>query len=217
MTLEHYEKFGAVSWSSILGMKIVTVVGPEACQTVLVNKDKKFSQNGWEWFIGPFFKRGLMLLDGDEHHYHRRIMQEAFTRPRLESYVDQLTAIIDETVPQWPSDEEFLLYPALKDLTLEVATAVFMGAARDAEDEETRTKVATAFVDCVRAGWRWCASRCRGCAGTAGCRAARCSRSTSAPASPPSAPATTRTCSRRCATSRPTTDTRSPTRTSSAT
>ena len=49
-------------------------------------------------------------------------------------------------------DEEFLLYPALKDLTLEVATAVFMGAARDSVDEETRTQVATAFVDCVRAG-----------------------------------------------------------------
>ena len=90
LTLEQYDKFGPVSWTTILGMKVVTVVGPEACQAVLVNKDKTFSQNGWEWFIGPFFKRGLMLLDGDEHHYHRRIMQEAFTRPRLESYVRQL-------------------------------------------------------------------------------------------------------------------------------
>jgi len=152
LTLEQYDKFGAVSWTTILGMKVVTVVGPDACQAVLVNKEKKFSQNGWEWFIGPFFKRGLMLLDGDEHHYHRRIMQEAFTRPRLESYLHQLVGIIDERVPEWPADEAFELYPALKELTLEIATAVFMGASKDSTDEETRRQVATAFVDCVRAG-----------------------------------------------------------------
>ena len=38
---------------------------------------------GWGQLVGPFFDRGLMLLDFEEHHRHRRIMQEAFTRDRL--------------------------------------------------------------------------------------------------------------------------------------
>jgi len=148
LSLEHYRRFGPVSWANVFGMRMVLVLGPDAAQVVLVNKDKVFSQSGWEWFIGPFFKRGLMLLDGDEHHLHRRIMQEAFTRPRLESYLLQAGAIVDEQVPTWPTGIPFLLYPAVKELSLDVATAVFMGSGQTGETEE----VQKAFVDCVRAG-----------------------------------------------------------------
>ena len=148
LSLEQHRRFGPVSWSRVFGLDMVLAIGPEAAQVVLVNKDKAYSQSGWEWFIGPFFKRGLMLLDGEEHHLHRRIMQEAFTRPRLESYVLQLGEIVDEQVPAWPTDEPFLLYPAIKDLSLDIATAVFMGSRQTAETQ----RVAEAFVDCVRAG-----------------------------------------------------------------
>jgi cytochrome P450 len=150
LSLEHYDRFGPVSWTNAFGMPIVLVVGPEASQQVLVNKDKAFSQSGWEWFIGPFFERGLMLLDGDEHHHHRRIMQEAFTRTRLEGYVEQVRDLVDARVPQWPQDEPFPIYPAVKELSLEVAASVFMGAG--VEDRSETATVEQAFVDCVRAG-----------------------------------------------------------------
>lgn len=148
LSLDHYRRFGPVSWSSMFGMPMVTVVGPEATQAVLVNKNKSFSQDGWAWFIGPFFNRGLMLLDGEEHLLHRRIMQEAFTRPRLESYLLQLGELIDEVVPTWPTDRPVELYPMIKDLSLDVAVKVFMGAEHD--DETARMR--DAFEDCVRAG-----------------------------------------------------------------
>ena len=148
LALEQRRRFGPVSWANVFGMDMVMVIGPDAAQAVLVNKDKAFSQSGWEWFIGPFFNRGLMLLDGDEHHLHRRIMQEAFTRSRLESYLLQMGELIDAQVPRWPTGEPFLVYPAIKELSLDVATAVFMGAHHSEETE----KVANAFVDCVRAG-----------------------------------------------------------------
>ncbi len=32
--------------------------------------------------IGPLFRNGLMLRDFDDHHRHRRVMQQAFSRPR---------------------------------------------------------------------------------------------------------------------------------------
>ena len=44
--------------------------------------------------IGPFFKRGLMLLDFDEHMYHRRIMQEAFIRTRLTGYAEHVDEVV---------------------------------------------------------------------------------------------------------------------------
>lgn len=141
-------KYGDVFWGNAFGANIVTAVGPDAVQEVLQNKDKVFSQDGWVYFIGPFFTRGLMLLDGQEHLLHRRIMQEAFSRPRLEAYQSQIQDIISRTVPTWPTDEQMAMYPAVKQLSLDVATEIFMGAT---PNDETHA-LTQAFIDTVRAG-----------------------------------------------------------------
>lgn len=146
--LRMYDAYGQVYWSGVFGTKMVWAVGPDAVREVLANKGKVYSQSGWEFFIGPFFTRGLMLLDGQEHLLHRRIMQEAFTRPRLESYHDQLRVIIDRTLPTWHTDEPMLMFPAVKSLSLDIARSVFMGSEPDADS----THLIDAFEDTVRAG-----------------------------------------------------------------
>ena len=143
-----HAKYGDVSWSRAFGRDMVWVCGAEATAEVLQNKDKVYSQSGWEYFIGPFFPRGLMLLDGQEHMLHRRIMQEAFSRPRLEAYQTQVEEIIDRVVPTWPTGAPMPLYPAIKQLSLDIATEVFMGAE---PSDETRS-LTQAFIDTVRAG-----------------------------------------------------------------
>ena len=52
-----------------------------------------------------------MLLDFDEHMYHRRIMQEAFTRSRLAGYVTQVDKVASDVVANdWAVDDaRFLL------------------------------------------------------------------------------------------------------------
>ena len=146
--LRMHAKYGDVFWMNAFGTTMVSVVGPEAVQTILQNKGKVSSQDGWVYFIGPFFNRGLMLLDGDEHRLHRHIMQEAFTRPRLEAYQTQIQEIITRSVPQWSTDEPLQMYPAIKELSLDVATEVFMGAKPSAETHA----LTDAFIDTVRAG-----------------------------------------------------------------
>lgn len=144
------KKHGDIYWNRIFGTNIVWAVGPEATQEVLQNKGKAYSQDGWVYFIGPFFTRGLMLLDGQEHLLHRRIMQEAFTRPRLESYQDQIQDILGRVIPAWPTDQPMPMYPAVKQLSLDVATEIFMGAEQD-HGAETDALI-QAFIDTVRAG-----------------------------------------------------------------
>ena len=145
---EMHEKYGEVFWARAFGVDVVWALGPDAVQQVLQNKGKVYSQSGWEYFIGPFFTRGLMLLDGEEHLLHRRIMQEAFTRPRLEAYQGRIEGIIDRVVPTWPTDEPMLMYPAVKSLSLDVATEIFMGTEPNDETHE----LTQAFIDAVRAG-----------------------------------------------------------------
>ena len=103
--------------------------------------------------IGPFFKRGLMLLDFEEHMYHRRIMQEAFVRTRLAGYTEQVDKVVSQVIANdWvANDARFLLYPAMKELTLDIASMVFMGH-EPGTDKELVTKVNRAFTITTRAG-----------------------------------------------------------------
>ncbi|GIF73028.1 cytochrome P450 [Asanoa siamensis] len=125
------------------------ILGPDACGAVLRNADKAFV-NGWELLVGPFFHRGLMLLDGAEHRQHRRIMQQAFSRERLAAYTAALHPAVAAELDTWRAGERFPAYPSLKRLTLNLATQIFMGGHRIADPVEL-DRVNQAFIDCVQA------------------------------------------------------------------
>ncbi|GIF63984.1 cytochrome P450 [Asanoa ishikariensis] len=125
------------------------ILGPDACGAVLQNGDKAFV-NGWELLVGPFFDRGLMLLDGAEHKQHRRILQQAFTRSRLAAYTAALHPAVAAELDTWQAAERFPAYSALKRLTLNLATQIFMGGHRIADPVEL-DRVNRAFIDCVQA------------------------------------------------------------------
>jgi cytochrome P450 len=147
-----YRTYGPVFFSDVRILGSVNVLGPDATQAVLSNKNKDFSQKGWYPICGPFFNRGLMLLDFDEHLYHRRIMQEAFTRTRLAGYVEHIDRVVTAVVADWPTnDSRFLFHPATKELTLDIASMVFMGH-EPGTDHELVTKVNDAFTITIRAG-----------------------------------------------------------------
>ncbi len=131
----------------------MVALGPDATQAVFSNRNKDYSQKGWHPVIGPFFNRGLMLLDFDEHMFHRRIMQEAFTRTRLTGYVEHIDRVASDVVANdWVADDaRFLFYPAMKELTLDIASMVFMGH-EPGSDHELVTKVNQAFTTTTRAG-----------------------------------------------------------------
>ncbi|MBF6214098.1 cytochrome P450 [Nocardia puris] len=144
-----FEELGPVSWMGVLGRPAVVVVGPEAFEVVLLDREKVFSaQRGWEFLIGPFFRGGLLLRDFDEHLFHRRIMQQAFTRPRLVGYLDLTTPLLRRGIARWRPASDFPVYTEVKKLLLEQATEVFAGAELGAEG----ARLGHAFEDAVRGG-----------------------------------------------------------------
>jgi cytochrome P450 len=153
-----HTRFGEVSWGGAFGTEIVLVLGPEGIGEVLSNSDKAFSnKEGWEYLIGPFFERGVMLMDFDEHRLHRRIMQQAFKSERLVAYLEDMNPVISRGLGGWREQDGFALYPAVKQLTLDLATDVFVGDHLGAE----ATRVNEAFVATVhgRRPWWTVASR----------------------------------------------------------
>lgn len=131
------------------GLPAVIMAGPDANQLVLRNQENAFSNSkGWEFFIGRFFKRGIMLLDFEEHRFHRGIMQAAFKKPVLMQYLARMNPAIAHGIDKWRTDRKFHVHTHIKQLTLDIATDVFMGERLGPEAD----RINQAFVDCVLAG-----------------------------------------------------------------
>lgn len=151
MMNDQLARYGPVSEMDFVGQRWTVLLGPDACGAALRNADKAFANEpGWGRLVGPFFHRGLMLLDFEEHHRHRRIMQEAFTRDRIEGYVAALGPAVDRGLDAWTPGTDLRAYPALKSLTLDLATQIFMGGHELAGEGEIE-RVNAAFIACVQA------------------------------------------------------------------
>ena len=149
---KQWAAYGPVSPMSLVGKdRWVMPLGPDACEIALRNADKAFvNVPAWTYLVGPFFGRGLMFLDFDEHHLHRRIMQQAFTRDRLENYTAAMHPAITSGLATWAPKRDFQAYWALKQLTLDIATNTFMGGA-DHTSREEMDRVNKSFIACVQA------------------------------------------------------------------
>ena len=142
-------RYGLVYRSHIFGETSLSLLGPEANELVLFDQAKQFSStHGWGRILGLLFPRGLMLLDFEEHRLHRRALSVAFKSGPMKSYLAALDTGIAARVAQWKARPgPMLFYPAMKQLTLDLAATSFLGADIGPEvDEITR-----AFVDMVAA------------------------------------------------------------------
>jgi cytochrome P450 len=140
-------------WQIAMGPRtVVSLVGPDALELVLRNRDGAFSSAlGWAYFIGRVFPGAIMAMDGDEHRYQRRIMQVAFRKSALRAYLEQMSPAIELGIEQWLAVGERVghleIFPAFKQLTLDLAASVFMGVALG----NRVTELNRAFVDTVAA------------------------------------------------------------------
>ncbi len=152
--LQKLEQTHGPVWRTPMGIggSIISMLGPDALEFVLKNRDSAFSNaRGWFPFIGRVFPGAIMAMDGDEHRYQRRIMQVAFRKSALRAYLDQMGPAIELGIGAWlkPPDRSATrqMYPLLKQLTLDLAASVFMGVELGREAKELNK----AFVATVAA------------------------------------------------------------------
>ena len=148
-----HDTHGDVVWSRVGGLRVLLAFGPDAASVVFRNADDAFSNRlGWRLFLDHVFPGALLGMDGDGHRQQRRIMQVAFTTPSLRRYVTQMVPALRASIDAWRPGESaegapFLAYPALKSLTLDVATSTFLGVEPDASADA----INRAFIDTVEA------------------------------------------------------------------
>ena len=145
------EKYGRVYKNKAFGGWNVALIGAEANEMLLMNRDKIFSsEQGWGPILDKLFPRGLMLIDFDHHRADRRALSIAFKPGPMRHYADALNRGIAKRVEEWGGDgsgAEMLFYPSIKELTLDLAADSFIGIPWGPEAD----RINTAFVDMVQA------------------------------------------------------------------
>ncbi len=145
---ELVEKHGRIFRRQDFGGWGVTMVGPEANELVLFDRDRVFSSElGWNPILGQLFPRGLMLMDFEEHRVHRKTLQVAFKTEPMQHYLGGLLEGIERGTADWATRGGFKFYPAIKALTLDLAATSFLGVPWGPEAK----RINKAFMDMVLA------------------------------------------------------------------
>ena len=136
-------RFGPVYRNTALGGTGLMLLGPDANELILFDRDKIFSsEQGWGPILNLLFPRGLMLMDFDKHRADRKTLSVAFKPEPMRHYATELDAGIETAVGRW-SGETLRFYDAVKTLTLDLAATSFLGVPLGAEAD----KINQAFVD----------------------------------------------------------------------
>ena len=145
------EKYGRVYRVKSFGGWNVALIGADASELVLFDKQKIFSsEQGWGPILDQLFPRGLMLMDFDHHRMDRRALSIAFKPGPMRHYSGQLNAGMARAVEKWGEGSgttRMQFYPAIKQLTLDLAAESFIGLPFGPEADA----INQAFVDAVQA------------------------------------------------------------------
>lgn len=142
------QRHGPVIKTHVLGTDVIILLGPDANQFVLQDRDGNFSSHGgWDPYIGKVFPGAIMSMDDPAHRYQRRIMQQAFKKPALCAYIKAMSPRIEYGLTNWQPQRKFSVFRNIKQLTLDLATGVFMGESLGPEAD----RVNKAFIDTVEA------------------------------------------------------------------
>jgi len=141
------ERHGQIYRNRALGGTSVNLLGPDANELVLFDRDRLFSsEQGWGPLLNLLFPRGLMLMDFDKHRADRKTLSVAFKPEPMRHYATQLDAGIAGRIGAW-GGHTLRFYDAIKKLTLDLAATSFLGVELGAEAD----RINQAFVDEVQA------------------------------------------------------------------
>lgn len=80
--------------------------------------------------LKPFLgEHSLLMLDGERHRRHRRLMLPPFRGERMRAYEGEMREITQQALRAFPTGEVFKLQPRNQDITLDIIMAAVFGIA----------------------------------------------------------------------------------------
>ncbi len=79
----------------------------------------------------------VLLLDGEEHLRHRRLLLPPFHGERMRAYGEMMEEVAERRIAEWPADRSFPVLGSMQEITLEVIMRAVFGF----EDAERRERI----------------------------------------------------------------------------
>jgi cytochrome P450 len=126
-TRRMYETYGPVHRFYACGNWNVQLIGPEANEFVLFDRDSNFSAyGGWKPVFGRHFDGGLLLRDGLDHQWHRKLVASAFKQDQLQRYLEIFSTSASRLCSAW-SGRTVDIYEFAQNLTFANGYSAFLG------------------------------------------------------------------------------------------
>lgn len=124
-----HQRHGKIFKVRMIGENLIAIADAAVSHEILADKDGIYSsRKGWDFAIGGLFKDGLLLRDGQEHRYHRQMLQQSFLKEPMAGYLQIMQPIAKNYIAHnFAADDRAPVFPKIKQLTLLMATAVFFG------------------------------------------------------------------------------------------
>jgi cytochrome P450 len=132
----------AVTFSTVFDSKFVMLFDPALVKEIFQGSNAQLHAGEANALLGPILgERSVLLLDGDEHLRHRRLMLPPFHGRKMQAYAETMRDATDAEIDAWPIGEPFTLLRSMQALTLRVIVRAVFGYGPGAEEQELRARL----------------------------------------------------------------------------
>ena len=124
---ECFREHGDAAYFRVGNRRSMLLSHPDDIEQVLVAENRRFIKNYALRFLQPLLGNGLLLNEGESWLRQRRLIQPAFSRQRIESYIPAMAECTTRLLDRWQSGQTISMQPAMLELTMSIAGRTLLG------------------------------------------------------------------------------------------
>lgn len=143
---ERFQRYGAISRFAMGPSHMVLALGPDNARALHLDVEKNFSSAKGLGHFESLIGGSLIMKDFEEHRFQRRLMQTAFKKSSMDSYMVHINAICIDTLRPLYGADDFQLYGQARSALLEIAAQTFTGVTGQGRES---TKLKASFEEFI--------------------------------------------------------------------
>jgi cytochrome P450 len=131
------KRYGSAFTLALAPFRIALFSDPESIRAIFAAKPEEMHAGEVNRILRVLVgQSSVLLLDGQEHLRHRKLLMPSFHGERMRLYGETMAEITRDVMARWPEHEPFVLHEHTQEITLQVILRTVFGA--DAGSEEQK-------------------------------------------------------------------------------
>jgi cytochrome P450 family 110 len=135
-------RYGSAFRLKFLPLDISLFSHPDAIRTIFAAKPPDMHAGKVNRILRVVVgESSVLLLDGDEHLRHRKLLMPSFHGERMRFYGETMAGITRNVMESWPEGRAFSLHPSTQEITLQIILRTVFGADEGAQLNRLRDQI----------------------------------------------------------------------------